>query len=455
MTNKTDYIRKFYHGVWYPFLVAALVFAGHATGLDVAFVCAVLLSALPGLFVMHDAEFLIAPFMMTAFTVSARQFDPSATDYHYERFLEKPWSVLFFCAVGVVIAALAYFMVRNRRGANRLNRRSPIFLSLVVLCGVMLFNGVFNPIYTPKNLLFVVIFAASTLFVYLFFALYGNFDRRSIDRFFFCLVITGVLVLAELVFAFFTRVRFEDGGIVKESVVVGWGVWTSIGGMLAFLLPAPFYFARWHRNGWVFFLIGLALFAGAFSSQSRGALLVGGAVLLVSLVLVCAGGSNRKQNRLFTTFVAVALAVGALLMSRRMGTFVRNFAEYGLNDNGRFALWKAGWKHFLEYPVFGSGFYDSAHGDWNFVFYPYFYHNTLVQMLASCGAVGLLAYLWHRAMTVRLVFTRRNVEKAFLGACILGLLLFGLVDVQFFKTYPTVLYAQMLVYMEMSERKAE
>ena len=76
-------------------------------------------------------------------------------------------------------------------------------------------------------------------------------------------------------------------------------------------------------------------------------------------------------------------------------------------------------------------------------------------MLASCGAVGLLAYLWHRAMTVRLVFTRRNVEKAFLGACILGLLLFGLVDVQFFKTYPTVLYAQMLVYMEMSNRKAE
>ena len=454
MTNKTDHIRKFYRGVWYPFLVAALVFAGHTSGLDVAFICAILLSAIPGLLVMHDAEFLISPFMMIAFTVTARYFNPTTVDYHYERFLEKPWSVPLFCITGVVIAAMGYFMIRNRRGANRLHR-SPILLSLTILCGVMLFNGAFNPVYTPKNLLFVVIFAFSTLFVYLFFTLYGNFDRQSIDRFFFCLVITGVLVLAELAFAFFTRVRFEDGTIVKESVVVGWGVWTSIGGMLAFLLPAPFYFARWHRNGWIFFLIGLAMFAGTLCSQSRGALLVGCAVLPVCLALVCAGGSNRKQNRMFTTFVVVALAVGALLLSRHVGALVRNFTDYGLNDNGRFALWKAGWKNFLRYPVFGSGFYDSVEGDWNFVVYPYFYHNTLVQMLAACGAVGFLAYLWHRAMTVRLVFTRRNVPKAFLGACILGLLLFGLIDVQFFKTYPTILYAQMLVYMEMSERKAE
>lgn len=452
MTNIADGIRKFYRGIWYPYLVAALAFAGHTTGWDVPFACLILLSALPGLFVMHDAEFLVSPFIMLTFTVTARYYDPVTADYRYDRFLEKPRSILFLVVVGIVVVALIAFMIRNRLGANRVGR-SPVFISLTVLCGVMFFNGAFNPLYTPKDLMFAAIFALSTLFVYVLFAFYGNFDRRSIDRFFFCLVIAGVLILAELLFAYLTRVRFAEGTIVKESVVVGWGVWTTVGGMLAFLLPAPFYFARWHRNGWLFYLIGLAMFAGTLFSQSRGALLVGGAILLICLVLVSMDGSNRRQNRIFTAVVVALMAVGALLLSNRFGTVIRNFAEYGFGDNGRFALWEAGWKHFLKYPVFGSGFYDSYLSEWNFVVYPYLYHNTLVQMLAACGAVGLLAYLWHRAMTVRLLLCRRNIFKWFLGTCVLGLLLFSLIDVLFFKTFPTIFYALMLVYMEMSEEK--
>ncbi len=449
MINRTDHIRKFYRGLWYPVLVAGLVFAGHLTGWDVPFAAAVLISAIPGLLVMHDAEFLLAPFMMVTFTVTARYYDG---DYHYERYLQKPWSMIAIAAAAATLAALVWFLFRNRRSVNRLKQPS-VFISLAVLSAVMAFNGSFNPVYTPKNLAFAAYFALSTVFVYLLFALYGNFDRTAADRFLSCVVVTGILILAELIAAYFTRVKFSEGTIVKESVVVGWGVWTSVGGMLAFLMPAPFYFARWHRHGWAFYLLGLAMFAGTLFSQSRGALLVGGVSLLICLALVCAGGPNRRMNRIFTSVLVAVGAVGALLLSRRFRVLIQNFADYGFGDNGRFALWQAGWKHFLTYPVFGSGFYDSYVSEWNFVVYPYLYHNTLVQMLAACGAAGLLAYLWHRFVTARLVLQNRNVPKTFMGVCILGLLLFSLIDVLFFKTYPTVIYAIMLVYMETSGQK--
>ncbi len=450
MTNRADRIRKFYRGVLYPVLVAGLVFAGNASGQDVLFMMLILLSAVPGLFVMHDADFLLAPFIMFTLTVTGRYFDQATGYLGYDRYWETPWSIIGGVVVAVTASALINFLVRNRRGVNRL-RLHPVLSSLLILCGVMLFNGIFNPLYTPKNLMYTAFFSMITLLVYVLFAFYGNFDRLCVDRLFFCLTVAGVLIFAELLFAYFTRVSFADGTVVKESVIIGWGVWTHVGGMLAFLMPAPFYFARWHKHGWVFYLLGLVAFAGTLLSQSRGALLVGAVIFLICLILVCSGGPNRRQNRIFTGVLLAALAVGAIILSRRLGVLIQNFIDYGFGDNGRFDLWKTGWAHFLDYPVFGSGFYDACEYDWTVNVLPYFYHDTLVQMLAACGAAGLMAYLWHRAQTVRLVICRRSVPKAFLGTCIFGLLLFSLIDVLFFKLYPTVIYTLILLYMEKSE----
>ena len=454
MTNKIDSLRNFYRGIWYPIFVAALVFTGHATGWDIQFASLVLLTAVPGIWIMHDSNFLFAPFCMLTLTVTARYYDFETADNHYDRFLQQPWFTLFLASAGIALLSIIVFMTRNRRSVNHL-KQPWIFLSLLILCGVMLFNGAFNPLYTPKNLMYASFFSMATLFVYLLFALYGNFDRYCTDQFFFCLTVTGVLILLELLFAYFTRVTFADGSIVKESVMVGWGAWTHIGGMLAFLMPAPFYFARQRRNGWGFYLIGVAIFLGTLFSQSRGALLVGGVVFLLCLILVCSGGPNRKQNRVFTAILAAFLMVGALLLSSRLGALIQNFINYGFDDNGRFDLWKAGWAHFLDYPVFGSGFYDACVYDWQMVVLPYLYHDTLVQMLAACGAVGLLAYLWHRVLTVRMVFRNRSIPKFFFGVCLLGLLLFSLIDVLFFKIYSTMIYAMILVQMEQAPLKEQ
>lgn len=452
MTNQIDQIRKFYRGIWYPILVAALVLTGNLTGWDVPLACTVALTMIPGLFIMHDSEFLAAPFVMLAFTVTPRYFDHTTVNYGYSRYLEKPWPVVVGIVGGAVLVSLVWFIVRNRRGANHVGK-SHVLFSLLILCGVMLFNGAFNPRYTPKDLLYAAVFAASLVLVYLFFALYGNFDHASADRFLFTLTVTGVLILAELAGAYLFGEVIRNGNIIKERVILGWGVWTSAGGMLVFLMPAPFYFARWHRRGWIFYLLGLAAFAGTLFSQSRGALLIGGVMLVICSAAVCTGGPNRRRNRIFT-FVLAAVAAAALVVFRqRLGILIENFAELGFSDNGRLDLWRAGWDHFRAYPVFGSGFYDSYAGEWNFSGYPYFYHNTLVQFLGACGAAGLLAYLWHRVVTVRLAFTHRNVTKTFLAFCALGLLLCSLIDVLFFKTYPTVIYALILLHMEMTERK--
>ena len=49
---------------------------------------------------------------------------------------------------------------------------------------------------------------------------------------------------------------------------------------------------------------------------------------------------------------------------------------------------------------------------------------------------------------MRLVFRKPDPYKSFLGLCVLGLLVFCLLEVIFFSTYPTIIYALMLLFME-------
>ena len=122
-----------------------------------------------------------------------------------------------------------------------------------------------------------------------------------------------------------------------------------------------------------------------------------------------------------------------VLLSGKLLPILQNFLTDGFGDNGRFDLWKAGWNRFLESPLQGTGFYHSyINEEWNFRVMPYMYHNTLIQLLGATGILGVLAYAFHRLQTLKLILQKPTPYKLFAGICILGLLLFSLLDVLFF-----------------------
>ena len=445
-----DFWRAFYGGRLYPALVALTVLLGHATGYEVAFGIAMLLSVVPACWICHDFKFALIPFMCTVFIVSAKTYSPNDTGYA-ERYV-KPSVLIPLAIVGLLlVVSLVAFAVRNYRTANKPSWNSSL-LGLAVFSATLLCNGFFNPDYTPKNLFFGFVMAITLVAVYLLFSFFLEIDRVVFDHFMYCVALTGLLICAELVVAYFTTVQFVNGEIVKGSVVLGWGVWTTIGGMLAFLLPAHFYFAASHKHGWIGFVCGFFQYFCILLSQSRGALLIGTFVLFICLLTLFCKGDNRKQNRWIIVATALVGLLGVLVLADKLIGLVQNFLQMGFDDNGRYTLWKTGFTHFLEHPLFGSGFYDSYVNEaWEMEVYPYLYHNTVIQLLGSLGVVGTLAYAFHRVMTLRLVFKKPSVEKTFLGISILGLLLFSLTDVLFFKTYPTIIYSLMLLFMDKSD----
>ena len=450
MKNIVNAMRKFYMGPYYPVFVAMLILVGHSTGYDVAFGAVAILSTVVACFICTDLRFAIPVFICTIFIVT---IEHSPNVPYYSRYYLQPWVLI---TVGVLalllIGGITYFAIRNRATAQKPPKRGT-WIGMVAFCLALACNGLFNGNYLIYNLFYSFSFFFSLLIVYFLFSAYVRFDKEALRYLMHCLVVAGMLISLQLVYAYFTTVELDEAGnIVKESVLLGWGVWTAIGGMLAFLMPACFYFAATEKHGWIGFGLGLFEFLAIFLSQSRGALLVGGVILLLCLIVLCMGGEYKKRSRLLTLGLVALGAVGIVVLWQPILALLQNFIAYGFDDNGRYDYWRIGIQNFKSNPVFGSGFYGCfVYEGWTKDLYPYFYHNTLIQILGASGVVGFAAYAYHRFTTLRLVFKKPNLYKTFLGIGILGLLVFSLLDVLFFNTYPTIIYALMLVFMDRSD----
>ena len=125
------------------------------------------------------------------------------------------------------------------------------------------------------------------------------------------------------------------------------------------------------------------------------------------------------------------------------------------NDAHRFETYGEGLKVFLQYPFFGESFFHESFSPDAFSivtafsnFFPARWHNTIIQLLASCGICGLGAYLFHRIQTLRLFFTKRSILKTFIGVGVILLLLMSLLDCHLFNLGPAFFYAICLLFAE-------
>ncbi len=457
--NKKEALRAYYESKRYILFVAFLVLFGHTTinmggrallGGYQGLIALTLLVAtvVLGAFVCNDARYLIMP-LISVFYMITVEHTPNVPSF--SPFLFEPFHLGWIITLSVLfVASVVYFVISNRSFAKPIPFKSPLFISLLIFCGALLLNGVFSPYVSLSNLVFGASFLATMPLLYLLFTCYVKMSEQSFDYFMTCLMTLGLLLCAQLLLAYaMGTVRFENGSVVKESVVLGWGIWTAIGGVMVFLLPATLYFAHSHTHGWLYYGLGLLELLCIFLTQSRGALLFGGFVFGVSVIVLCFSGKNRKLNRILTLSIVGVGLLGGIVLWSKLSSLLQNYLTYGFGDNGRFEKWRLGWQSFLSAPIFGVGFYsDFAYQDFDKGIYPYFYHNTLIQFLASTGTVGTLAYLYHRLRTVLLVVKRPNAKKTFLGICLLGLLSFSLLDVIFFNTYPMLIYTPILVFME-------
>ena len=293
MKKLSDFFCCFCSGYFYPPLIAVLIYLGHSFNLEIPFLILLTLIILACCIFAKDIRFLITPLLCLLFLVTA---DHSPNVPNYSDYYTRPQNLWVLISCGMILVlGLACFVIRHRKSFHRISLQRGLLPGILLFCLAMCLNGIGTPTYSFGNLGYGATFLVSLLLVYLLFYGFFRFDEGATDYLMYNLVIAGLLICIQLITAFFTDIQFDEAGnIIKESVILGWGVWTTIGGMLCMLMPACFYFLATKKLGWLGLIAGVTEWFCIFLSQSRGALLFGSFILLACMITASFCGSFQR-----------------------------------------------------------------------------------------------------------------------------------------------------------------
>lgn len=435
--------RSFYGGYLYPAVNAAIVLIGHVTGLEYYFNILNILLFAASLFFCESFRHGIIFLVTFTYQVTPQHSPgvPSFTDYYF-----VGWRLVVVILLVLIFAAGMLFRLIKNRIFRKINfKDTPALLPLIILCGAFLLNGVFSRTFVWQSAL-LGFFEAGTYFslFILFFHGITDDDMRDMRRYlpYVTSLIAGVILLEMLNLYLTSDDIIIDGSINKVGMILGWGIWTTVGVCLAVLIPMLFYGAaeseRTSLTVYYFVMATLTAF-GCLMTMSRNALLFGALTYGASFIAVCVTGKRKKLFRILLAAGAVIVAAGCAVFWKKIYELFSDYFKYGISDNGRFDIWSYCMDRFRESPVFGAGFFG-LDPDPPVYLFPRFAHNTAVQMLCACGILGAGAYIFYRVTSFIPFFRKPDLFRTLLFMSVMSLLLSSLLDIFMFSIQPIVYY---------------
>lgn len=331
--------------------------------------------------------------------------------------------------------------------------------SMVLLGVTYLLSGIGLEQYMDlmkRNLIFAALQFCAIFVMYFFFTGSIRWDRVPRGYLAWAGLAAGCVVLIQLLENYLSGRIFDGSSIDRELIATGWGMHNNIGCMMAIMMPFGFYLASKSKHGWLFNILGSALLLGTMLSCSRTSMLMAALAYVVCAVLLLKNPQSRRTNLwVYLLAVVSVLAAVAIFWSKIMSVFELFLSQLG-NVSQRDNLISYGLRQFMDEPIFGGSFYPQGEyvpWDWSNLesfssFFPPRWHSTIIQILASCGAVGITAYAIHRLKTLRLFWKNRSHENTYIGISLAVLLLAGLLDCHFFNVGPVLFYSTALAFVE-------
>lgn len=366
-------------------------------------------------------------------------------------------NMIHMLIIGTIISVFLITRIIFDIVKNKERRQMPKLLYGFIAIGIAyLLGGIFSEGYGLDTVIFGLIQILSLSFTYIIFYYTIDWKRVSKNYFPILFILIGCLMVVEIFNMLIEAGLFNtEGAFNRGNLFTGWGVYNNVACISLFTIPAPFYFAITKKNGWMYSLIGTVFLIFTILTQSRNGMLMGAIIYCIcALVTLFATKGKERIKHLITYLVLFILLIVFLLIFKEIIENVfASIYKVGTDDSGRIDIYKNGLEQFKESFVFGKGFYECDAFRWGVKyesgdFLPPRYHNTYVQILASCGIVGMVAYLYHRYQTIKLIYNNMNAGNAIISITILGFLMISVFDCHFHNFGPGLIYSALLLLSE-------
>ena len=460
----------FFDSAWYPALYAGLCVISGVNGKEVyvPVVCIMAALMIASAFFAEKARTLLVPILLSFYCIGVDNrngFSLMNSDllgyYDLNAFLTV-------CAIGAVCAGFLLARLTRMGVFKKEQQKDNQFLwGILLMDAAMLLNGVGNPCWKPVNLLYGLIFGAVLTFFYILFR--GVVTGSREDRVYFCRVIVAMSMIAMVQLLIRCAVRWQEGTFWvfeqdsgawypnRDIASLGWGISTSVGGVLVLGVPAAVYLMNYARRSWLWLLVAVALTVTALIPRSRSSIIAATVFLAVGILAGCFAGRNKKQIRMIgiTAFGVCATGLAVLVITGivRISDLIRYVRLDRILENGRWGMWETAWEHFSQTPLFGIGFDKGAYPDKirEANVFSNMYHGIIPQFYGAMGILGVCALLKHLFDLGKAVLYRFSAEKWML-AMVLGMILtMSLVDNFFFYANYQFVYCLFLALIERME----
>ena len=355
----------------------------------------------------------------------------------------------------IIVASILAWVIRNRK--TFFDSKKKLLTGMLVLSAAYLLGGIGHPGYgavAGKHVVFALVQAMAVTMPYWLFCGGVNWKKVQHQYFAWIGVCAGCVMLLELLWIYLTGNIIVDGIILRTKIYTGWGMYNNVGGMLAMMIPFVCYLAFTYRKGRLAILAGMVFLLGVAFTCSRTSMLVAVASYAACCILMVFFGKRRKLNALTTALVAVLIVGSFLLFHKQIILLFSQILDDVHEVESRFEIYSDGIKEFLKNPVFGASFYPAEGLSWSWSttditeILPARWHNTYIQLLASTGVVGFLAYMFHRYQTVRMCLKLEKRKQVLIVFSALTLMACSLTDCHFFNIGPTLFYSMLLAWLE-------
>ncbi len=396
----------------------------------------------------------LMPLFVASYIVPSVRNNPGR--YDHSIFTVEGGAVYLLCLVVILLSAFIFHIIRNWR---QFFAKKPKLLSgILVLTAGYLLSGIGSEQYADvwqKNIPFALLQGLSILLPYWLFCCGVDWKNARKGYFSWVGFAAGCAIVCQILNIYCTENVIVNGIIDRRKIFTGWGVRNNIGAMLMMMIPFAFHLATRYRKGWLGTAVGTAFLVGVFFTCSRNAILVSIVIYIASVIAMLRYTPNRKDNIVALISLGIGLLIILLSFHGHIYRLFSKLLQTGLDPNGRTNIYYQGLQLFKEYPIFGISFYPPEEFTWTWAtqssfsnFFPGRWHNTIVQLLASGGVVGLAAYSFHRLQTIKYFLKNLTRGKVFLAISICALLLSSLLDCHFFNIGPVLFYAIALATME-------
>ena len=379
--------------------------------------------------------------------------------------------ILGFAAIVIVALGIRITCDKNIGWRKFFTMPRMLLGGILALGAVYLLSGIGSENYfaeAQRNLTFASIQFASVFFLYFLFSATVDWKKFDVSYFAWSGLVAGLVVVAQVIWIYLTQDIWVSEAVNRDLIYTGWGSNNNMGAMITTALPFAFYLAQKKKHNAIYLILALVLAVGVVFSCSRASALLAVPVAILSYLYAFVKTKNKREYAITSALLVALLAIAAMLFWDRATVIFERVpsiidhvdGDLVFNHSGRFEIYRQGIEIFLKNPVLGDGFYFGGHefAEFSIVdrfssFFPPRMHNTIIQMLASCGIVGLLAYMFHRGQTIWVLVKRWSAENAYLSLYLFSLLGMSMLDCHFFNVGPTLFYSMALAVAEFGQNR--